>query len=107
MTRLHSPLQQLKEARQIALDYGCFIVEKHGQRGLIWILYRKHPNPEQRAIYIGKCSSPAAIRRFVEKVCIPEDRRRKTEDSQLPGATCPQELLSSVLSPLSSGRRMA
>lgn len=34
MTRRHSPLQQLKEAKQIAKDHGLFVVEKAERDGI-------------------------------------------------------------------------
>jgi hypothetical protein len=60
MTR-HSPQQQLKEAKQIAQDHGCFVVEK----GKEYQLYRRLAT---RNAYIGKRSTPAALRSFVCKV---------------------------------------
>lgn len=71
MTCHRTPLQMLREARQIALDHGCFVAEKQQQRGPVWILYRANPNPDKKPIYIGKRNSPAAIRKYVEMVCLP------------------------------------
>ena len=59
MAREHNPLQQWKEARQIASDYNMFIVEKDGE----YMLYRKAP----RTVYIGKRGSVEGIRTMVEK----------------------------------------
>lgn len=43
MTRYHSPLQQLKEAKQIARDHGLFVIEKPDGRGnTAYLLYREH-----------------------------------------------------------------
>lgn len=66
MTRRHSPIQQLKEAKQIARDHGCFVVEKHPAPGVThYLLYREmsgHPN-----VYIGRRVTPAGIRSLVCK----------------------------------------
>lgn len=59
MARQHNPLQQWKEAKQIASDYNMFIVEKGGQ----YLLYRKTPRP----VLIGKRGSVEGIRSMVEK----------------------------------------
>lgn len=58
MTRQHSPLQQLKEAKQLAHDHGMFVVDK----GSSYLLYRKLPH---RSVYLGMRSSVEAFRRFV------------------------------------------
>jgi hypothetical protein len=60
MTR-HSPLQQLKEAKQIAIDHGCFVTEKGGK----FSVYRKMP---MRLVYLGSRSSPEGLRQLVCKV---------------------------------------
>jgi len=60
MTR-HSPIQQLKEARQIALDHGCFVCEKGGK----YLVYRKTP---MRPVYLGSRGTPETLRRFVCQV---------------------------------------
>jgi hypothetical protein len=65
-----------KEARQIARDYGCFIVEKRDQRGPVWLLYRANPRPDGKAIFLGRRSSAAGIRELTEKSCIPPQRRK-------------------------------
>lgn len=36
-----NPLQVLKEAKQIARDYGCFVVEKADPKGTRYLVYRK------------------------------------------------------------------
>lgn len=59
--RRHSPLQQFKEARQIAHDHGPFVVEK-GER---YLLYRKQ---QPTNIYLGARANPEALRAFVCKV---------------------------------------
>lgn len=57
----HSPRQQLKEAKQIADDYGCFVREKGG----IFLVFRRM---HDRAVFLGKRSTPEALRTFVCKV---------------------------------------
>ena len=56
--RERNPLQVLKEAKQIAIDYGMFVVEKSGK----YLLYRKNP---ARAIYLGSRGSVDGLRAFV------------------------------------------
>ena len=58
MTRVHSPAQQYKEARQIAADYGMYIVDKGGR----YTVYRKTPS---RPVYLGQRSDAASLRTFV------------------------------------------
>lgn len=56
----HSPLQQLKEAKQIALDHHMFVVERPGK----YLLYRQgKPNN----IYLGARVSVENLRTFVER----------------------------------------
>lgn len=62
MTRRHSPLQQVKEAKQIARDHGLYVVEKRTTTGIDYLLYR-----ETGRAYIGKRTSPAGIRSLVCK----------------------------------------
>lgn len=50
-----------KEAKQIAHDYGMFVVEKPGR----FLLYRKGT---PRNVFLGYRSDPEAFRRFVAKV---------------------------------------
>lgn len=59
MTR-HTPLQKLKEAKQIARDHGCFVVEKADK----YLVYRQGARP----IYLGTRGTPSALRTFVCKV---------------------------------------
>ena len=60
MTR-HSPLQQLREAKQIAADHGCFVTEKAGK----YLVFRKMPT---RPVYLGARGTPETLRRFVCQV---------------------------------------
>lgn len=60
MARVHTPLQQFKEARQIAADNNMFISEKGGR----YSLYRKTP---ARHIWLGSRSDIGDFRRFVER----------------------------------------
>lgn len=41
MATQRNPLQVLKEAKQIARDHGCFVVEKPDPRGTRYLVYRK------------------------------------------------------------------
>ena len=65
MTRRHSPLQQLKEAKQIARDHGLFVVEKAERDGTRYLLYREQ---QPTNALIGRRSSPGGIRDLVCKV---------------------------------------
>lgn len=70
MTRQHSPLQQFKEAQQLAADHGMFVVDK----GTQFLLYRKMPT---RNVFLGKRNSAAAFRLFVEQCAgVHQPRRR-------------------------------
>lgn len=60
MARLHTPLQQFKQACQIARDHGMFVVDK----GDTFILYRKTPI---RPVCLGKVSSAEALFRKVSR----------------------------------------
>lgn len=59
-----NPLQQLKEAKQIAKDFGLFVVEKKTPTGTDYLLYR---SLEPRNAFLGKRSSPSGIRGLVAK----------------------------------------
>lgn len=66
MTRRHSSLQQLKEARQIAKDHGLFVAEKKDSQGnTAYLLYREMPRGPN--VFVGKRSSPEAMRDLVCK----------------------------------------
>lgn len=70
MTRQHSPLQQFKEAQQLAKDHGMFVVDK-GDR---FLLYRKLPG---RNVFLGKRNSAPAFRLFVAQCAgVHQPRRR-------------------------------
>jgi hypothetical protein len=58
MARTHTPLQQYKEARQIAADYGMFVVDKGGR----YVLYRKTP---VRPVWLGSRANAAGLRSLV------------------------------------------
>lgn len=54
-----TPVRAIKEAKQMASDYGMFVVEKHGR----FLLYRQ-ATPSN--VYLGFRSDIAEFRRFVE-----------------------------------------
>lgn len=58
MATQRNPLQVLKEAKQIAKDHGCFVVEKPGR----YLVYRCTPT---RNVYVGFRSDIGALRSFV------------------------------------------
>ena len=64
MTR-HTPIQQFKEAKQIAEDHGLFVVEKAGAKATEYQLYRRMAT---RSVFIGKRSTPEGLRTLVCKV---------------------------------------
>lgn len=61
MATQRNPLQLVKEARQIAKDHGCMVIEKAGK----YLVYRK---TFDRAVYLGSRGEPAALRAFVCRV---------------------------------------
>jgi len=68
MTKTHTPLQQYKEAREIAKANGMFVVEKPGR----YLLYRQH---SPRNVYLGFRSDVGDFRRFVE-ACATQKKAR-------------------------------
>ncbi|MFA6310623.1 MAG: hypothetical protein WCV99_13385 [Sterolibacterium sp.] len=63
MTR-HSPLQQLKEAKQIAKDHGLKVVECPVKPGKTdYVVYRELP--DGRDTRLGKRASPQGLRKYV------------------------------------------
>lgn len=64
MTRRHTPLQQLKEAKTIAADHGLRVVERPSAKGSCYLLYRI---VDGRPVFIGKRSSEPGIRSLVCK----------------------------------------
>lgn len=61
MARQHSPIQQIKEAKQIARDHGLFVVEKGGK----FLLYRCST---PRNVFIAQRGTPESLRQLVCKV---------------------------------------
>lgn len=62
MARQHSPLQQFREAKQIAADYGMFVSEKPNAGKPNYLLYRRQG---ERPVYLGRSSTAAGLRRLV------------------------------------------
>lgn len=56
----HSPLQQIKEAKQIAKDHGLVLIEKAGT----YVLYRKTPDGNVR---LGARATPSGIRSYTAR----------------------------------------
>lgn len=57
----HTPQQQFKEAKQIAKDHGCFVIERGGK-------YQVFRNTGSKPAYLGARSTPESLRAFVCKV---------------------------------------
>ncbi|MBS1188933.1 MAG: hypothetical protein H6R10_725 [Rhodocyclaceae bacterium] len=53
-----TPLQEYREACQIAKDHGLLVIQK----GDIYQVYRRNP---KRNIWLGQRSSPSGLRSFV------------------------------------------
>lgn len=60
-----TPLQLVKEAKQIARDHGMRVAECQTPKGIDYILYRLLPS--QGDIRLGKRSSPEGIRSLVAR----------------------------------------
>lgn len=58
---IRTPAQTVREAKNLAANHGCMVVEKDGK----YLVYRKNP---ARPIYLGLRSTPEALRTFVRKV---------------------------------------
>lgn len=65
MTRPRTPLQLVKEAKQIARDHHLFVVEKPDAKGIDYLLYRQQTPGN---VFIGRRRSPEGIRALVCKV---------------------------------------
>lgn len=65
MAAERNPIQVLKEAKQIALDHGCFVVEKTEAKGTRYLVYRKLPT---RNVFCGQRFSVSKLRSLVCKV---------------------------------------
>lgn len=61
MATARNPIQVLKEAKQIAIDHGCFVAEKGGR----FHIYRKTPT---HPVWLGSCGTPETLRAKVCKV---------------------------------------
>jgi hypothetical protein len=61
MTATRNPLQVLKEAKQIARDHGCFVVEKGGK----YLVFRVTPTGNA---YLGSRGTPQTLRAHVCKL---------------------------------------
>lgn len=64
MRSQRDPRQIVKEAKQIALDHGLFVVEKADRGVTQYLLYRNTP---PNNTYIGRRATPAALRSLVCK----------------------------------------
>lgn len=58
--RRHSPIQQFRQACQIAKDNNMFVVDKGG----LYLVYRKLPD---RNVCLGQCSSAETLFRKVTR----------------------------------------
>lgn len=61
MPATRNPIQVLKEAKQIARDHGCFVVEKGGK----YLVYRSNPRGN---VYLGFRGTPETLRPFICKL---------------------------------------
>lgn len=61
MATTRNPIQVLKEAKQIAIDHGCFVTEKSGK-------YHVYRNTSSRPVFLGSRGTPETLRSFVCKV---------------------------------------
>lgn len=65
MASTRNPLQVLKEAKQIAKDNNCFVVEKPEPKGTRYLIYRKLFDRNE---CVGTAFTPDALRKRVCKV---------------------------------------
>ena len=61
MPTARNPIQVIKEAKQIARDHGCFVVEKGGR----FLVYRTTATVN---VFLGQRGTPEALRALVCKV---------------------------------------
>lgn len=60
-----NPIQILKEAKQIARDHGCFVVEKADPKGTRYLVYRKLFDRNE---CVGSRFSVTSLHKLVRKV---------------------------------------
>lgn len=65
MATTRNPINVLKQAKQIARDHGCFVVEKPGPKGTRFLVYRKLCD---RNVCVGTRFSVDALHKLVCKV---------------------------------------
>lgn len=61
MTRRHTPIEQYRQAQQIARDHNLLISERPGGR---YTCYRKAARP----VYLGQAGGAAGLFRLVSRV---------------------------------------
>lgn len=61
MTIQRTPLQLVREARQIGADYGLLVVEK----GADFHVFRKMPT---KNVHVAKCGTPQGLHRTVRRL---------------------------------------
>lgn len=66
MAAARNPLQLIREAKQIAKDYGLRIAECKDGDSTVYVIYRRLP--DDRDARIGKRSSPDGLRRYVARL---------------------------------------
>lgn len=61
MCTRHSPVQQVRQAKQLAEDNGMFVLEKTG----MYQVFRKSPTG---AVYLGRRASPSGLFYMVNRL---------------------------------------
>ena len=69
MVRRLSPVSAIEQAKRVANENNCYVVEKSTPRGLIFLLYRRQVSSGQCSCCLERRSDAVAFFRFVDAVC--------------------------------------